>query len=133
MADSIAQRLEAIQVATMPARWRLLGHAVTVGPFAAAEAADVAHLPRNSGNARSHAERLCEARLLEREQGRAVRYRATPRGYALYNQLEHVVAKASAQEHSRRLARGQRLDLITEVSGGGRHKRAVIFRITRRE
>jgi len=134
VADSIEQRLGAIQAATASTRWKLLKHAATVGPFAATEAAEIANLPRRSGNGRSHADRLCDAKLLEREPRGAVRYRATSRGYALYNELASLVAKKqTAGESSRRLTRGQRIDLITEVPAGGRRRRAVIFRITRRE
>jgi hypothetical protein len=135
MADGIDRQLEAIHAATAPTRWKLLRHAVTIGPFAATEAAEIANLPPESGNARStHAERLREVKLLERERGRAVRYRATPGGHTLYSDLAAVVAKEpNGERTSKTLARGEHFDLTTEVQADRRRRRPVIFRITRVE
>jgi len=136
VADNTERRLLAIQAAAHPARWKLLKHAATIGPFAATEAAEIAGLPPRSGNARSnHAERLRDARLLEREPGHAVRYRATVLGLAFYRDLLGIVHPASrAGAATRPFATGDRIDLVADDRGRGRRKQVapVTFRITRR-
>jgi hypothetical protein len=129
--DGKWRTLAALEVATSQRRWRLLAYAVEEGPFLATQAAAIAKLSRDSGNARStHAERLCKARLLKREPGRPVRYRATARGAELYRAVRAILEKEapgeSAPTPKMQIRAGEEFDLLAALAPSGRGRTVVV-------